>query len=85
MHPGVRVVVPPASSFHTNPSPVAALAVGVPLIIGAVFFMPLVINPLIVKAFKPEWSYGRRFLVGIPLGVAMGLGVAASKKLAKQR
>lgn len=109
MHPGVRVVVPPAANFQVNPSyeasyvnytpppsPTAGLTKGlgtalgvggvalIPvLLVGALLFVPLVVNPLIVKAFKPKWSYGRRVVAGIPLGVVIGLGAAATRKLYK--
>ena len=33
---------------------------------------PFVIGPFIVKAFKPEWSYGRR--LGTSLGVSFAVG-----------
>lgn len=90
-HPGVRVVVPPASAMKVNPLPAGlgtAAAVGgvamIPLIIAGVLALPtFVVNPLLVKAFKPKWSYGRRVLAGIPLGMVMGLGFAATRKLAK--
>jgi hypothetical protein len=114
MGSGVRVVVPPVSSFHPNPSSyspqyldytptsptsptvgltkgmqTAALVGGVALVpvllIGALLFMPLVVNPLIIKAFKPKWSYGRRVVVGIPLGIMMGLGVTLTQKLAASK
>ncbi|MAH47947.1 hypothetical protein CMI37_19150 [Candidatus Pacearchaeota archaeon] len=80
MHPGVRVVVPPASSFHVNPAlPGAALAIGIPVLVGILALPTFVITPLILKAFVPKWSYGRRLIGGI--GVTMA--GAFAYKLAK--
>lgn len=39
---------------------------------GLLLLGPLVVTPWVVKAFKPEWSYGRR--VGVGLGISMALG-----------
>lgn len=57
---------------------------GVVLAIGAVQVFG--INPWVVKAFKPEWSYGRRlaasfgvtFVAGTLVGIAKGLGGAGA-------
>ena len=41
-------------------------------VLSLVALSTFVIQPLVVKAFAPEWSYGRR------LGVAIGLNMAVS-------
>lgn len=115
MHPGVRVVVPPASSFHVNPaypfpplasyapemtsSPMpdptrekkffksdkaalgAALGIGIPLIIGVLALPTFVITPLILKAFVPKWSYGRRLIGGIGVTMAGGFAYKIAKTI----
>jgi len=51
----------------------AALGVaGIGLLAGIVLLPTLVVGPFIVKAFAPEWSYGRR------LGASMAFGIVTS-------
>jgi hypothetical protein len=51
----------------------AALGVaGLGLIAGIVLLPTLVVGPFIVKAFAPDWSYGRR------LGASMAFGLVTS-------
>jgi hypothetical protein len=59
-----------------------AIAGGITLFIVAAAVPTLVVGPWIVKAFKPEWSYGRRlaasfgvsFVAGTLISVAKGIG-----------
>jgi hypothetical protein len=51
------------------------LALGVPAVLGIVVLPTFVVGPYIVKAFKPEWSYGRR--LGASLGVSFAVGALA--------
>lgn len=48
------------------------MGIGALPILSLVALSTFVIQPLVVKAFAPEWSYGRR------LGVAIGLNMAVS-------
>ena len=64
-------VMPPSD---TKPAPSAGLlALGIPVIIGILTVPTFVINPWIVKAFKPEWSYWRR--VGAGMGITAVAGM----------
>ena len=49
----------------------AAVGLGVILAVGAL--NTFVVAPLIIKAFKPDFSYGRR--VGISLGISAGVAM----------
>lgn len=49
---------------------------GVPVVIGLLALPTFVINPWIVKQFKPEWGYGKRVATGM-IGTAL-LGLARS-------
>ena len=62
---------PPAS--YGNPVAVAGLGLGVAAFVAIAAVPTFIINPWIVKAFAPDWSYGRR------LGASFGfmLGVSA--------
>ena len=77
-HPGVRVVVPPASAFHVNPgygdALHTALKIGTPVavIVGVLALPTFVIGPFIIKAFAPKWGYGRRLAASLGLGMAVG-------------
>jgi hypothetical protein len=64
----------------TNPSPGLILGLGIPVLIGILALPTFVINPWIVKAFKPEWSYWRRVGAGMGITFAVGAlrGIAAS-------
>lgn len=56
------------------------------LVVGLVTVPVFVVNPWIIKAFKPEWSYGRRlgasfavsFIAGTLVSIARGLGGGSS-------
>ena len=41
-------------------------------LVGLILVGPLVITPWIVKAFKPEWSYGRRVAAGFGVSAVLG-------------
>jgi hypothetical protein len=64
----------------------AAILGGAGLVIGLLALPTFVIGPWMVKAFKPEWSYGRRlgasfavsFIAGTLVSVARGLGGGSS-------
>ena len=49
------------------------IGLGVGAVVGLIMLPTFVVGPFIVKAFKPEWSYGRR----LGASLAFGAGVAA--------
>lgn len=52
---------------------VAGIGAGVGLIIlGFLVVGPLVVYPWVIKAFKPEWSYGRRVAAGLGGSIVLG-------------
>lgn len=61
--------------FRTYGAPygsAAAGALGIGLLAGIVLLPTLVVGPFVVKAFAPDWSYGRR------LGASMAFGLVTS-------
>jgi len=66
-----------ASNFQNVSQPKVspqAAAIGVGAILGASALVTFGVNPLIIKAFKPDFSYGRR--VGIGLGISAVVSIA---------
>lgn len=53
----------------------AGMGLGVAALFGLLLVPSFVVGPFIVKAFAPEWSYGRR------LGASMGFGILAGLAL----
>ena len=51
---------------------VALAAGGVGLVVGAIALPTFVIGPWIVKAVKPEWSYGRRLAASFAFSTVIG-------------
>ena len=53
--------------------PFVGVAMGLPIIIGLLAVPTFVIVPFMVKQVKPEWSYGKRVVVGIGTTTVLGL------------
>jgi hypothetical protein len=53
--------------------PGAALAVG-GLTLGLAILGPFIVGPWAVKQFKPDWTYGKRFILAAL--VTTGIGIA---------
>ena len=75
-----------ASNFQNVSQPkvspqVAAVGLGAILAVGAL--NTFVVAPLIIKAFKPDFSYGRR--VGISLGLSAGAAIVRGLILAAKK
>jgi hypothetical protein len=51
---------------------VALAAGGVGLVVGLIAVPTLVVGPWIVKAVKPEWSYGRRLAASFAFSTLVG-------------
>ena len=62
----------PVAYGAANPAAVAGAAVAIPVILGIVLLPSLVIYPWIVKQFKPEWAYGKRFATGLLFNIGLG-------------
>ena len=60
------------SQYSAPSSDSSAAAVGV--VLGMSVASGFIFMPMILKAFKPEWSYGRRVAAG--LGVTFATGTA---------
>ena len=104
MHPGVRVAVPPASSFHTNPKMVqlalpqgglvqprgdsssAALGsvLGLSVLAGGIIIGDFIVFPLILKAFVPDWSYGRRVAASLGFSIVVGALTSVARAVGGQ-
>ncbi len=48
------------------------LAAGIPVVLGVVLLPTFVVGPFVVKAIKPEWSYGRRLGASIAFSMVVG-------------
>jgi hypothetical protein len=75
-----------ASNFQNVSQPkvspqAAAVGLGAILAVGAL--NTFVVAPLIIKAFKPDFSYGRR--VGISLGLSAGVAIVRGLILAAKK
>jgi len=78
---GARRQMPAPRSYGGVGAAAGAIG-GIGLVIGLLALPTFVVGPWIVKAFKPEWSYGRRlgasfavtFLAGTLVRIAKGLG-----------
>lgn len=72
-HPRFQHPVPaPLSYGLTGAGKVAALAGGAGLLVGILVVPTFVVGPWIVKAFKPEWSYGRRLAASLAFSMVAG-------------
>lgn len=62
-------------------------AVGVAVLAGALILPTFVIVPWVVKAFKPEWGYGRRLAAGVGFSMVMSAlaGVARAAGQAEKK
>lgn len=76
--------------FH-HPAPVqqyagsgvglAVAGVGLAALAALVVVPTFVVGPWIVKAFKPEWSYGRRLGASLAFGIVSGTVVSIARGL----
>lgn len=48
------------------------VGLGVGAIVAIIALPTFVVGPFIVKAFKPEWSYGRRLAASMAVGLGIG-------------
>jgi hypothetical protein len=69
--PNTALKTRPVAYGAVNPSVVAG-AIAIPVILGVVLLPSLVIYPWIVKQFKPEWAYGKRFATGLLFNIGLG-------------
>ena len=51
---------------------VLGAGLGVGAIVAVIALPTFVVGPFIVKAFKPEWSYGRRLATSMAVGLGIG-------------
>lgn len=63
---------PPVSALQNSALGAVGLGGVVLLGVGLLAIGPFVVMPAIIKAFKPEWPYGRRVAAGF--GVSLGIG-----------
>lgn len=71
-----------SGSALPNRIDIGALGAGTGAVVavaGVIAFFPFVVVPLIIKPFKPEWSYGKR----VAAGFAFSLGVSALSQVGK--
>lgn len=65
--------VPVTASYGMTDAMKAATAVGgVGLVVGLIAVPTLVVGPWIVKAVKPDWSYGRRLAASFAFSTLVG-------------
>jgi len=76
-HSGPSVAIRP--SYGAGVGNTLAGAAGVGVLLGVLLLPTLVIGPFIVKAFAPEWSYGRRLGASLAFGVVTGTVVQLAK------
>ena len=55
--------------------------VGLLAVVGLVVAGPFIVGPFIVKAFKPEWSYGRRLGASLAFSIVSGTLVSIARGL----
>jgi hypothetical protein len=61
----------PPSQYSAPSSDSPGVPVGI--LLASTLLTDLVLFPGILKAFKPEWSYGRRVAAGVGVTVATGI------------
>jgi hypothetical protein len=72
-HPHFAHPVPVKKNYGVMDAEKAALAAGgVGLLVGIIAVPTFVVGPWIVKAFKPEWSYGRRLAASFAFSAVAG-------------
>ena len=72
-HSGPSVAVRPSYGADSKKAALGAVGLG---LIGAALLVPtFVVGPFIVKAFAPDWSYGRRLGASLAFGVVTGAAV----------
>jgi hypothetical protein len=64
-----------ATMAEDNPG--AAMAVG-GLTLGLAILGPFIIGPWAVKQFKPDWTYGKRFILAALVSTAIGIARKAA-------
>lgn len=74
-------LIPNTSGSEQNNKGGWLLAAGIPVVLGVVLLPTFVVGPFVVKAIKPEWSYGRR--LGASLAFSMVVG--ALTRIARAR
>jgi hypothetical protein len=72
-HPHFAHPVPMKKNYGAMDAAKAMLAAGgIGLTIGLIAVPTLVVGPWMVKAFKPEWSYGRRLAASFAFSTVVG-------------
>jgi len=66
-------------SYGFLPLVPAVVGLGGGAILAAILLPTFIINPLILKAFLPKWSYGRRVLGGMGITAAAGMTYQIAK------
>lgn len=76
------------SNTYSDAAGVLGVGLGVGAIAAIIAVPTFVVGPFVVKAFKPEWSYGRRLAASMAFGVGVGairgiVAAASGKKNAE--
>lgn len=75
-------VYSPSANAITNTSPlvVPLFAGGAAVVVGFVMLPTFVVEPWIVKQFKPEWSYGKRVAASMAFNVVTGFTLSLAAR-----